>query len=705
MAHAEQPAAQPASLASLVGFGESLLVYKAAGPASADTAPMLRSVGGAELNSCVALARLGAGAPPDDRPRTTYVSVLPAGPLGEVVLRAGRDAGVEMRCFVRSEGGEIGTMHVFPGNPAPHYQRLQSAFAHLEPATLDWGAALAGHAWLHLTGITPLLGAGPLRAWRDALAQAHAHGVSVALDVNHRPALGTFTHLWSLIRPELPRVRCLVLSESALEQLATLPTEQGGAGLASSPQLPHPATSGSCAAATEAQPASCAAERVAPSPGVGGGGQRLLPTYASRYDLLQQLRAAWGVAMVVCCFKTSEAAFAAGEGGRVHEGGDSTSTIKAGGNVRWSVVAHEGGLAGTMDSPTHHKPVQATGGGDAWLAGFVSAIPGGRAAQGAPVSGAGGPPRPSAAVLTAACRRGDLLAALSQSTDGDMSHASGADLAAAERRFLGKPAHLNGPAGNRGPVAAGPVPALVKAEEETASRLAAQGVLAVATLEDPGHAEGVIRALAAGGVRCVELMLRTPAALQALSSAVEAASRLRAEGGPDMCVGAGTVLTEAQVDEAVAAGAAFLVAPGLCEPVVKRARALNVPMVPGVCTPSEIEKGIGLGCRLLKFFPAATCGGPKALAAFAAPYKDRVRFVPTGGVTADTMADYLARPEVMAVGGSWLVKMGPKPDTGGAAAPDLPATEAAARAAVQAASRRTTCGGGSSPSAVEPTSR
>jgi 2-dehydro-3-deoxyphosphogluconate aldolase/(4S)-4-hydroxy-2-oxoglutarate aldolase len=122
---------------------------------------------------------------------------------------------------------------------------------------------------------------------------------------------------------------------------------------------------------------------------------------------------------------------------------------------------------------------------------------------------------------------------------------------------------------------------------------------------------------------------------------------------PDVTVGAGTVRTVEQADVAVAAGARFLVAPGLSPAVVAQANADGVPMVPGVCTPTEIEQAVGVGLRLLKFFPAEAVGGVAYLKALSGPFPD-VHFVPTGGIGPGNLAAYLELPLVAACGGSWM---------------------------------------------------
>jgi 2-dehydro-3-deoxyphosphogluconate aldolase/(4S)-4-hydroxy-2-oxoglutarate aldolase len=171
-------------------------------------------------------------------------------------------------------------------------------------------------------------------------------------------------------------------------------------------------------------------------------------------------------------------------------------------------------------------------------------------------------------------------------------------------------------------------------------------VLPVATLEDEDQAERVAHALLAGRLPCLEVAFRSPAAAAALR---------RVAGVEGLLVGAGTVLSVGQAEAAAEAGAAFAVAPGTNEDVVRRCRALGLPFFPGVATPSEIERARALGLRVLKVFPASTLGGVGFLRAVSATYPD-VRFVPTGGIGAADAAEYLALASVLAVGGSWLVR-------------------------------------------------
>ena len=176
----------------------------------------------------------------------------------------------------------------------------------------------------------------------------------------------------------------------------------------------------------------------------------------------------------------------------------------------------------------------------------------------------------------------------------------------------------------------------------------AVGVLPVLVLDDPDHSAPLADALVAGGLPCAEVTLRT-------SAAIEVIRRMAAD--PRMLVGAGTVTTVQQAESAVAAGARFVVSPGLDPAIVKRCHALGVDALPGVATASEVMAAVAAGARTVKLFPAGPLGGPPMVQALAAPFAG-VRFVPTGGVGAGDVAAYLRLPAVAAVGGSWIATAG-----------------------------------------------
>jgi len=174
-----------------------------------------------------------------------------------------------------------------------------------------------------------------------------------------------------------------------------------------------------------------------------------------------------------------------------------------------------------------------------------------------------------------------------------------------------------------------------------------QRLLCIAVVDDPDDAMPLAEALLAGGLRTMEIPFRTAAA-------AESVKRIR-ELLPEMAIGAGTLLTIDQVQRAVAAGAQFGVAPGLNELVLQAAQECRLPFFPGVLTPTEVDRALNLGWKHLKFFPAEPAGGAPLLQALAAPFAHTgVKFVPTGGITAARLSDYLAVPEVAAVGGSWM---------------------------------------------------
>lgn len=185
---------------------------------------------------------------------------------------------------------------------------------------------------------------------------------------------------------------------------------------------------------------------------------------------------------------------------------------------------------------------------------------------------------------------------------------------------------------------------MTKTLEDVVSRR----LIPVAMIEDPAAAGPLADALVAGGLPCAEITLRSPAALQALAA--------MARRG-DVLVGAGTVLTAGQARQALDAGARFLVAPGLDPALVAFCRDAKVPVLPGVCTPTEIQTALGLGLDTVKFFPAEAFGGVATLRALGAVFP-MVRFVPTGGIAAANLAAYLALPQVAACGGSWIVDRG-----------------------------------------------
>ena len=173
------------------------------------------------------------------------------------------------------------------------------------------------------------------------------------------------------------------------------------------------------------------------------------------------------------------------------------------------------------------------------------------------------------------------------------------------------------------------------------------GIVPVVVLEDKKDAEPLGKALCEGGLPCAEVTFRTDAAEESI--------RIMAEKFPEMLVGAGTVLTIDQVDRAVNAGAKFIVSPGLNPKVTAYCVEKGIPVTPGTANPSNVEQAIELGLDVVKFFPAEQAGGLSYIKAIAAPYTG-MKFMPTGGINAENVKDYLACDKILACGGSWMVK-------------------------------------------------
>jgi 2-dehydro-3-deoxyphosphogluconate aldolase/(4S)-4-hydroxy-2-oxoglutarate aldolase len=163
--------------------------------------------------------------------------------------------------------------------------------------------------------------------------------------------------------------------------------------------------------------------------------------------------------------------------------------------------------------------------------------------------------------------------------------------------------------------------------------------------DTPPEAVAISQALLNGGLDVLEVVLRTDMALACLKAVAEAF--------PDAHIGAGTVLSAAQADKAIQNGAKFLVSPGLDDGVVNLAHEAGLTVLPGIATATELQRAWNMGLRIVKFFPASLAGGPKMLTALSAAFRD-MQFMPTGGVSADNLSDYLAVPSVIACGGSWL---------------------------------------------------
>lgn len=188
---------------------------------------------------------------------------------------------------------------------------------------------------------------------------------------------------------------------------------------------------------------------------------------------------------------------------------------------------------------------------------------------------------------------------------------------------------------------------------ECMERIAATGIIPVVTVDSAEQGVRIMTALKEGGLLAAEVTFRTEAAAEAICAMKETC--------PEALLGAGTVLTTKQVDQALAAGAAFIVSPGSTREIIEYCVGKDVPVIPGCMTPSDIQLALSCGLEFVKFFPAEAAGGLKLLKAMSAPYPN-VRFMPTGGISLQNVSEYLAFPKVACCGGSWITEAAKKAD-------------------------------------------
>ena len=182
--------------------------------------------------------------------------------------------------------------------------------------------------------------------------------------------------------------------------------------------------------------------------------------------------------------------------------------------------------------------------------------------------------------------------------------------------------------------------------QELINKMIETGVVPVVKIDDADDAVALAKALREGGINCAEITFRTAAAEQAIKNIHEAF--------PDMLIAAGTVLSKEQADKAINAGATIIVSPGMNPEVVKHCNENGWLIIPGICTPTELEAAMALGLKYVKFFPAEAAGGVKMIKAMAAPYT-MVKFMPTGGISTKNLEEYLNCKAVFCCGGSWMV--------------------------------------------------
>ena len=298
----------------VVCFGEAMLRQSQDEGGNIQITP-----GGAEYNVACALANLGISA--------KWVTSLPANESAELITRPAIESGAQLT-IIHSEH-PVGEYQIVNEKQTVAYNRADSAFAHLKSGDIEWRQEINGARWLVTSGITPLLGDGPKANWATAMTFAELDGTLVALDLNHRPKLGTFEELWSEVAPRLRQVHLLVLSPANLLTL----------------------------------------------------------TGQSSHAMLEALRTKWNLPYLACTWKEEEQDV----------------------QNRWSAVAYSRGISTTKERGVTHRPIEPLGGGDAWLAGFIDGLIEGLEPDDC-------------------CHRGDLLAALTQQTFGDLGNVSREEL-------------------------------------------------------------------------------------------------------------------------------------------------------------------------------------------------------------------------------------------------------------------------------------
>eukprot|EP01114_Cavostelium_apophysatum_P004421 TRINITY_DN1464_c1_g1_i4.p1 TRINITY_DN1464_c1_g1~~TRINITY_DN1464_c1_g1_i4.p1 ORF type:complete len:542 (+),score=130.41 TRINITY_DN1464_c1_g1_i4:279-1904(+) len=256
------------------------------------------------MNVCVALSKLGR--------KTEWISVLPVGPLGDVIYQCGKDANIGMKHVMLKENEEVGVFYVIPDEKRVFYQRKHSAWARQDQNIFDWKQIFAEQArpWYHVTGISPLTAPGPAHNWARSVETAIELGIPITMDLNHRKLLGTLESLWNMTTPFLKHFKLFVVS---LDQLRGL------------------------------------------GPAVG---YDLPPENASEEDpawinILKKLYEKFSGPRIACCFKSRDA---------------------NGVQKRWSVVCDAQGVHSTFNTPVYHKPKDECGGGSSWFAGYLDAF-------------------------------------------------------------------------------------------------------------------------------------------------------------------------------------------------------------------------------------------------------------------------------------------------------------------------------------------
>lgn len=591
-------------------YGEALIRYAPLrdreewqGKPSA-AAPVLRSVGGDELNVSVALGRLGWQNP-------IWASVLPSGPLGNMVRATAKDAGVALEHCRIEEHGEIGTFTVLPETGTCDFQRKNSTFAQQSEGVVQWDRILApGRTWLHLTGISAMCCPVAAKCWAAGFHAAVMAGSPISVDLNHRPQQGTLEELWAIVSPQVPHINFFILSVASVHGLSALLGVASDSGCDSAPDAKRPRIAGIAAKA-------------------GDG------TTVAVLPVLQRVHAKLAGPAVACCLKERD---------------------DAGVQKRWSLIIDSEGVHSTEATPTYHTPKDECGGGSAWAAGAIDFL-----SQDASSSGCFA--RPSGLVKLgpsplSAARRADLLAALCQEVVGDHSTVSRSILLDAECKFKDLPAYIAGvPQDSNGSC-------ISLSEADASARV--QRALAIldtakviAILRAKNEAKAIDRAkeLADLGFKAVEVTADSAGFAEGtlLPAVVKAV-------GERILVGVGTVTTVKQLEIAYRGGAHFALSPvrpthGWGEMgFVRTCHAKGILAMPAAYTPQEIYECVEEhGAFTVKIFPAqlwspSTLKDLKRIGRYG-----EYRLCPSGGIDAANVDAWLDAGATCCGMGSCLV--------------------------------------------------
>ncbi|XP_062521618.1 uncharacterized protein LOC134196491 [Corticium candelabrum] len=539
---------------TLLSFGEAMIRYKPVESKTGGSEPsvFLRSVGGDELNVCVAQAKLGR--------KTQWVSVLPSGPMGKVVLDSAEN--VDTSRVIMEEDGDVGTFTVLPQLKTVHYQRRNSAFARHDPDCFNWNELLtdAGvKTWLHVTGITPMISKPAFESWNRALHEAHKLFIPTSLDFNHRKQLGSLQQLWKYVQPHLNHLQVIVISLVTLQELAV---QEG---------VPTPNTS--------------------------------LPASDPRWvQLMQTLRSRWNVKRLACCFKT------------VDKGDIQT---------RWSVMCTENGVISTHALPVLHKPMDALGGGSAWMAGLLDAFM------------THGSDHCDVSFL----RHADLLAALCQETQGDHSTVTHSQLDEVESLFSNKTVDLT----------------LLPQKEDVLIKASLEHLISARVI-------GIIRAKNADaaiqrGLELCRLGCRAVEVTTDTTDAVRVVSELSRQLPPSCLLGVGTIMDSEQMSIFSPLGVKFALSPISPSGFIEACHSRGVLAVPSGLTANELWSLHCQGAKLIKLFHAGTIS-PAILKSMlgVGPLKD-MNIIPSGGITPQNVDDWLnAGARVVGLGSNLVGK-------------------------------------------------